>query len=168
MVDSRLFLLRVWPRPDDFRAVLRGVDEQAAQLFTTPDTLVRYLGGLTPLPLAAAAREPRGLSPRESEVASLCEQGLTDKQISRRLGLATATVRNHVIHCYRKLGVNNRAALGHALRAQATLQSGGADAFAPSPSVQALPSMGSQPGPGLATCLGGTPAPAATPRQGTR
>ena len=51
------------------------------------------------------------LSAREREVAQLAACGLGDKEIARRLGISPTTVRTHVDHAYRKLGVNNRVAL---------------------------------------------------------
>ncbi len=63
---------------------------------------------------ATAIRAPDAaacLSAREREVAHLAACGLGDKEIARRLGIAPTTVRTHVDHAYRKLGVNNRVAL---------------------------------------------------------
>lgn len=51
------------------------------------------------------------LSPREREVAVLAACGLPDKEIARRLGIAAATVRTHIDHAFRKLGVDNRVSM---------------------------------------------------------
>lgn len=56
------------------------------------------------------------LSPRELETASLVAQGLSDKEVARRLNISAATVRTHLEHCFRKLGVNNRVALVQKIR----------------------------------------------------
>jgi DNA-binding CsgD family transcriptional regulator len=140
MGNSRLFLVRVWARAHDFRAVVRSVDEDASHLFTAPQALADYLHGLPPVGAARMEAEP-ALTSREREVALLCDQGLPDKQIARRLDLSPATVRNHISHCYRKLGVNNRVALGRVLRDRLSIQSGGDGAFAPSQPAGALPSI---------------------------
>jgi DNA-binding CsgD family transcriptional regulator len=51
------------------------------------------------------------LSRREAEVAWLVGCGCPDKQVARRLGVGYATVRFHVANAFRKLQVENRAAL---------------------------------------------------------
>lgn len=55
------------------------------------------------------------LSAREREVAHLAACGLGDKEIARRLGISPTTVRTHIDHAYRKLGVNNRVTLARCL-----------------------------------------------------
>jgi DNA-binding CsgD family transcriptional regulator len=49
------------------------------------------------------------LTERELDVLALVAQGLTNRQISRRLFIAPATVRTHLEHIYEKLGVHSRA-----------------------------------------------------------
>jgi two-component system nitrate/nitrite response regulator NarL len=51
------------------------------------------------------------LSPRESEVMLLVADGLSNKEIGRRLDLREGTVKVHLYNIYQKLDVNNRAAL---------------------------------------------------------
>ncbi|PUE29259.1 hypothetical protein B9Z39_04085 [Limnohabitans sp. JirII-29] len=53
------------------------------------------------------------LSPREQEAAQLVAQGLSDKEIARRLNISATTVRTHLEHAFRKTGANNRASLTH-------------------------------------------------------
>ena len=48
------------------------------------------------------------LSPRETEVLTLLAQGRTRFYIQEELVLAENTVKTHVAHIYKKLGVNNR------------------------------------------------------------
>jgi DNA-binding CsgD family transcriptional regulator len=55
------------------------------------------------------------LSERESEVAGLAACGLRDKEIARRLGISITTVRTHIDHAFRKLGVTNRMLLAKRL-----------------------------------------------------
>ena len=49
-----------------------------------------------------------GLSPRETEVMTLLAQGRTRLYIQEELVLSENTVKTHIAHVYRKLGVNNR------------------------------------------------------------
>lgn len=51
---------------------------------------------------------PTALTRRETEVVGLVQQGLTNKEIARRLSIATATVRNHVHNILEKLGAHTR------------------------------------------------------------
>jgi len=48
------------------------------------------------------------LSARHLEVLRLMAEGLTDRQISERLHIATGTVACHAIEIYRRLGARNR------------------------------------------------------------
>jgi PAS domain S-box-containing protein len=48
------------------------------------------------------------LTPRQVEVLRLLEQGRSTKQIAAELHLSSETVRNHVRHLLRALGVNSR------------------------------------------------------------
>ena len=60
--------------------------------------------------LAAQVREPQpGLSAREREVLRLVADGLSNKQIARRLEIAERTVKFHVNSAMTKLGADNRA-----------------------------------------------------------
>jgi PAS domain S-box-containing protein len=51
---------------------------------------------------------PAHLTPRQAEVLRLLEQGLSTKQMAKELHLSTETVRNHVRHLLRALGVRTR------------------------------------------------------------
>lgn len=73
--------------------------------------LLRCRGDATAPSLVQAPSAAANLSPRETEVAQLAACGLGDKDIARRLGISPTTVRTHIDHAYRKLGVNNRVAL---------------------------------------------------------
>ncbi|WP_328680853.1 AAA family ATPase [Streptomyces sp. NBC_00322] len=64
------------------------------------------------------APEPDLLTPSERDVAALVVEGLANREISRRLGLATRTVELRLTHVYRKLGVKGRVALVAHLRAR--------------------------------------------------
>ncbi|WP_269633604.1 response regulator [Pelomonas sp. BJYL3] len=57
---------------------------------------------------AVAPDVEAGLSPREGEILREIVQGASNKEIARRLGIAETTVKIHVQHILRKLGVNSR------------------------------------------------------------
>lgn len=73
--------------------------------------LTRLLERIEALTLARPPPPPPvvELSDREHEVLELVAFGLTNKEIAGRLGLAGATVKNHVHSILRKLGVKRRA-----------------------------------------------------------
>jgi two-component system nitrate/nitrite response regulator NarL len=50
-----------------------------------------------------------GLTAREAQILRLLQQGLTNKLISRKLGIELPTVKNHVHSLLGKLGVHRRA-----------------------------------------------------------
>lgn len=63
----------------------------------------------------APARLLAGLSPREQEVAQRFAEGLSHKEIARRLGVSPHTVRSQLSQLYRKLDIHDKAALAQRL-----------------------------------------------------
>ncbi len=54
-------------------------------------------------------REPVGiLTQREKEILRLLRDGLPNKSIARQLNVSEVTVKSHLCHVFRKLGVQNR------------------------------------------------------------
>ncbi len=51
---------------------------------------------------------PRRLSPRQQEVLELLAEGAPAREIAQRLGLAEATVRNHIRLMFLKLGCHSQ------------------------------------------------------------
>ena len=51
---------------------------------------------------------PSDLTGRENGVMLLLSQGLSNKLIARRLNLSTSTVKTHLAHIFRKIGVSTR------------------------------------------------------------
>ena len=60
------------------------------------------------LPTHPAATAGPQLSPREREVLALVCEGLPNKQIARRLGIAEHTVKIHLGNAFRRIGVSDR------------------------------------------------------------
>ena len=50
-----------------------------------------------------------GLSPRDREILAHVVEGLTNKEIGRRLGLQEVTIKAHLRSLYRRIGATNRA-----------------------------------------------------------
>lgn len=56
------------------------------------------------------------LTDRQREVAELASHGATVDEVAAHCGISPHTVRQHLKHAYRKLGVANRVELARALR----------------------------------------------------
>ena len=87
------------------RAAMAG-----AAVFVVGEVLGRLLTS-RPLPAAVVVAGGHPLSRREVEVAVLIAQGLTSKEVGRRLFIERATVDTHVQHIYNKLGFDSRPQL---------------------------------------------------------
>jgi DNA-binding NarL/FixJ family response regulator len=89
--------------PDDLPAVLRQVADHT-------------VFHATPLPPGGpgSAAKSAGLSPKELDVLEQITQGRSNKQISEALWITQDTVKFHLRHIYKKLGVGSRT---EALRA---------------------------------------------------
>ena len=76
----------------------------------TSKLVAAYRGSTTPeAPAPAAVAGPLdGLSPREHDILRGIAQGASNKEIGRDLGIAETTVKIHVQHILRKLGVSSR------------------------------------------------------------
>lgn len=48
---------------------------------------------------------------REREIVDLLMQGMSNRQIANALGITEGTVKKHLNHVFRKLGVHSRALL---------------------------------------------------------
>lgn len=53
-------------------------------------------------------RADSSLTPREQEILAFLTAGRTTREIGMALYLSEATVKTHLTHIYRKLGVSNR------------------------------------------------------------
>lgn len=50
------------------------------------------------------------LTPREAEILELLASGLSNRELSRTLYVSETTIKTHLLHIYRKLGVDTRSA----------------------------------------------------------
>jgi DNA-binding NarL/FixJ family response regulator len=97
-----------------------GVGGEPGAGVTVDFEATRELAGPMIVVRVPARREPRssgleGLTPRERQVARLVAEGMLNKQIAARLGVTTATVKDHVHNVLEKTGLQNRAAIAAAV-----------------------------------------------------
>jgi RNA polymerase sigma factor (sigma-70 family) len=62
------------------------------------------------------------LSPREREVMQLVDQGMTDQEIAKTLGISIWTVRDYLRNANEKLGASNRREASFKARQLETMQ----------------------------------------------
>jgi len=94
-------------------ASIRGVMAGTVQL--SPDVVSRLISPSTPRPEPETFPIEK-LSSREREVLFLMSRGYDNPSIAERLCLSEQTVKNHISHIYRKLGVHERIAVMQAAR----------------------------------------------------
>ena len=89
-----------------------GGERVAVEITSVPllegGRVVGVFGQARDVPERAPAPAHPALTPRQTEVLRLLEQGRSTRQIADELGLSPETVRNHVRHVLRALGVNSR------------------------------------------------------------
>jgi len=86
----------------------------------TGDQLAQLTALQALLQIAVANMQPcddalAGLTPREREIAWLLRQGASNKQLALELDVGLPTIKTHLIHLFRKIGVTNRTELVAAL-----------------------------------------------------
>jgi two-component system nitrate/nitrite response regulator NarL len=107
---ARGYVLKTIDGPDLVRAIERTV---AGESMVSPELTAKLVTAFQALQGAStgapAAPEPLdSLSPREREILMLIAQGASNKEIARELGIAETTVKIHVQHILRKLGLSSR------------------------------------------------------------
>ena len=69
------------------------------------------LAGLLLKQQPAIQAKELGLTERQTELAMLVAQGMSNSEVGERLGIAPATVKKHLEQVYNRLGVSNRTQL---------------------------------------------------------
>jgi two-component system nitrate/nitrite response regulator NarL len=85
-------------------------------------TLLRRVAVLAAERPSVSARA--SLTPRQAEILELIGQGLSNKEIARRLCIALSTVKNHVHHSLEKLGTHRRVEAAALVRQDGDLDLG--------------------------------------------
>ena len=84
------------------------------QVWANSENLCHILETLSRAMPSARVRGANGaelLSKRETDVARLVTEGLTNREISAQLGLSPHTIKNYVFRVFEKLGVSTRVEL---------------------------------------------------------
>ncbi len=97
------YLLKSCTRDELLKAIRAAA---AGETVWTRDELRRVTGALATPRLAADVEVP--LTQRESEVLKQLAHGLTNKEIAATLQISYETVKEHVQHILRKIGVSDR------------------------------------------------------------
>lgn len=88
---------------------------QAAQAWNAwrslPLEQVRDRALAFPRPQGARAGGPDSLTPREREIATLAERGLSNREIAEELIISQATAARHIANIFRKLSISSRTQL---------------------------------------------------------
>ncbi|MFE2521354.1 response regulator [Streptomyces mirabilis] len=92
----------------DLVAAVRTV--ASGQSMLDPTTTAQLMRSLRADPTEAPALAPElaGLSPRERDILALIGDGLTNREIGKKLYLSEKTVKNHISRLLAKLGVQRR------------------------------------------------------------
>jgi len=93
-------------------------------VFVVGEVVGRLVRG-RPLDEATSSTGGHPLSRREIEVAVLIAEGLTSKEVGRRLFIERGTVDTHVQHIYNKLSIDSRPQLAIWLMEHGLLQRAG-------------------------------------------
>lgn len=97
------FLLKSAPREQVINVITTAAKGESAW---TKEELRRVTGALATPRLSQDIDVP--LTTRESEVLNQMSLGLTNKEIAKLLGISYETVKEHVQHILRKIGVSDR------------------------------------------------------------
>jgi DNA-binding NarL/FixJ family response regulator len=79
--------------------------------------LISFLATVPTVP-DIKAKGTESLTKREREVLELLVQGLSNREISKRMSLSQHTVKNYILHIFDKMGVSSRAELLYLILSQ--------------------------------------------------
>ena len=113
---TSMVLLSLWRSERDFTdseverlEAFRAVISAAIALGQAVDAVQAVNHGDVPAAGRDTSRaEGKPLTPRQRQVASLIEAGMTNDQIARRLGISSRTVRKHVEDLFQRTGARTR------------------------------------------------------------
>ncbi|MFD6062802.1 LuxR C-terminal-related transcriptional regulator [Rhodococcus wratislaviensis] len=94
-LSHSLARITVLDRVSDLNDTMRNLTEDIVLFGRTSDSMI----------------EQANLSRREYDVAELVATGDSNRQIARRLGISEATVKTHITHAFRNLGIASRSEL---------------------------------------------------------
>jgi len=105
-----LRLLRHSARRDELEAALTALAEGGTATEPASHNGAGISAATAPVaePATAVPLHPPRLSRRQSEILAMVAEGLANKQIAHRLGIAEGTVKAHIHAIFRALGVTNR------------------------------------------------------------
>jgi DNA-binding NarL/FixJ family response regulator len=89
------------------------IDFQATREFGQPLLVVHVPA--RPMPVVPVGGGLQGLTPREREVAALIADGMSNKQIARRLTITVGTVKHYVHQILEKAGLQSRVMIATAI-----------------------------------------------------
>ena len=101
---ARGYILKGSSGPDvieTVQAIVRG------NCYVTPNLAARILVNKAQIE-AVASDNPHDLTSREREIFALVSQGMSNKEVARRLKRTERTVKHHMTHIMQKLNVRNR------------------------------------------------------------
>jgi len=107
-------LLGYVPREASLADLVAAIERVSrGEVLTSPliaATLMRRVADLAERQRRPGASSAASLTHREAEVLTLLEQGLSNKEIARRLAIGVTTVKNHVHRILEKMQVSRRGA----------------------------------------------------------
>lgn len=123
-VGMRGFVEKEGSTEDIVASVLHAM---RGELYCTPRFAALLLNQVVTEDSALVPRRPPGsphasLTPRELEILHEINQGASNKEIARQLGISSATVKNHVHRVLEKLSVHRRAQATAVLNGAARLE----------------------------------------------
>jgi DNA-binding NarL/FixJ family response regulator len=96
--------------PQNLVAAIRAIHSGGAMISPTiSKQILQYFSTAKPTADICNGARVFGLTQREVDVLAALVEGLTDKQIGRRLFLSESTVKTHLRSIYRRLRASNRA-----------------------------------------------------------
>lgn len=98
--------------PTDYAKAIRGVAR--GDVWVARSKLLQLLAGVPQAPVQLLPAPPRPIGPltfREQEITAGVAQGLSNKEIGRRLGISDKTIKVHLNHVFRKLRIQRRIQL---------------------------------------------------------